>query len=132
MALQNGRKQAGLEAREQRDVAALAGDVVNCCGASLISSRKRAVCSADSARMMTSTFSSRARRQTRSRRADLFRFQKRNLGIGAGLVVSCRLQCLMSVLPNEGEKAGAFSGTALARQPDRDPRTQGVIFQTRP
>ena len=28
MALQNGRKQAGLEAREQRDVAALAGDVV--------------------------------------------------------------------------------------------------------
>jgi len=28
MALQNGREQAGVEAREERDVAALAGDVV--------------------------------------------------------------------------------------------------------
>ena len=92
MALQNGRKQTGLEAREQRDVAALAGHVVEML--------RRVVDLFQEARGVQRRLGKDddvdilqpRQRQTRSRRSDLFRFQKRNLGIGA-------------------EKAGGFSGT---------------------
>ncbi len=84
MALQNGRKQTGLEAREQRDVSALAGDVVKML--------RRVVDLFQEARGVQRRLGKNddvdilQPREAADQVAalGLFKFQKRNLGIKAG------------------------------------------------